>query len=150
MCKELLVAMSSAAWRSCGLRYEVRFAQGSQHDDHGEVFSFFRPQMALPIKTGGEVLGVPTSIGKERRGRPGKAGVDYQGHTGRQIRRRGDQPSSSRPASWRSLLIERPKAIKGAPRGRGLQTQLESSWRGRRCCPIRATWPSQRSRRRAR
>ena len=45
--------------------------------------------MALPIKTGGEVLGVPTSIGRHRRGRPGKAGVDYQGQTGRQIRRRG-------------------------------------------------------------
>ena len=38
--------------------------------------------MALPIKTGGEVLGVPTSVGKHRRGRPGKAGVDYQGKLG--------------------------------------------------------------------
>ena len=30
----------------------------------------------------GEVLGVPMSIGKHRRGRPGKAGVDYQGKLG--------------------------------------------------------------------
>ena len=52
-------------------------------------FSFFAPQMALPKKTGGEVLGVPTSIGKHRRGRPGRAGVDYRGQTGRQVRRRG-------------------------------------------------------------
>ena len=29
------------------------------------------------------------SIGKHRRGRPGKAGVDYQGHTGRRVQRRG-------------------------------------------------------------
>ena len=45
--------------------------------------------MALPKKTGGEVLGVPTHIGKHRRGRPGRAGVDYRGQTGRQVRRRG-------------------------------------------------------------
>ena len=32
------------------------------------------------------------SIGKHRRGRPGKAGVDYQGHTGRRVQRRGATP----------------------------------------------------------
>ena len=58
--------------------------------EHDAFFSFYRPQVALPIKTGGEVLGVPMSIGKHRRGRPGKAGVDYQGHTGRRVQRRGD------------------------------------------------------------
>ena len=57
--------------------------------EHDAFFSFYRPQVALPIKTGGEVLGVPMSIGKHRRGRPGKAGVDYQGHTGRRVQRRG-------------------------------------------------------------
>ena len=57
--------------------------------EHDAFFSFYRPQVALPIKTGGEVLGVPISIGKHRRGRPGKAGVDYQGHTGRRVQRRG-------------------------------------------------------------
>ena len=55
--------------------------------EHDAFFSFYRPQVALPIKTGGEVLGVPMSIGKHRRGRPGKAGVDYQGHTGRRVQR---------------------------------------------------------------
>ena len=37
------------------------------------------------------------------------------------------QLPSSRFASRRSLLTERPNVIKGAPRGRGLVTQLESS-----------------------
>ena len=37
------------------------------------------------------------------------------------------QLSSSMPDSRRSLVTERPKVIKGAPRGRGLVTQLVSS-----------------------
>ena len=70
--------------------------------EHDAFFSFYRPQVALPIKTGGEVLGVPTSIGKHRRGRPGKAGVDYQGHTGRRVQRRGARTrSKTRPAAMR-------------------------------------------------
>ena len=57
--------------------------------EHDAFFSFYRPQVAQRIKAGGEVLGVHISIGKHRRGRPGKAGVDYQGHTGRRVQRRG-------------------------------------------------------------
>ena len=67
--------------------------------EHDAFFSFYRPQVALPIKTGGEVLGVPMSIGKHRRGRPGKAGVDYQGHTGRGVQRRG---AGFKPRPWHS------------------------------------------------
>ena len=62
--------------------------------EHDAFFSFYRPQVALPIKTGGEVSGVPMSIVKHRRGRPGKAGVDYQGHTGRRVQRRGESTGS--------------------------------------------------------
>ena len=67
-------------------------------------FSFFAPQMALPKKTGGEVLGVPMSIGKHRRGRPGKAGVDYQGHTGRRVQRRGAAAQHRMPEANSEML----------------------------------------------
>jgi hypothetical protein len=98
--------------------------------EHDAFFSFYRPQVALPIKTGGEVLGVPMSIGKHRRGRPGKAGVDYQGHTGRRVQRRGvpyprrvppgiffGEPGSSDEAAFFGGMLQRKDARKAGRRG---------------------------------